>query len=192
MTENTNNQELLDAVAEATNDTDPDAATFDITDWLTPATQKDHRKTEEVTLIRDFSLEAEIYELNALEHELKKKTQPGVADPDASVADANPAADLERRKAELHERIKAASVTVTVRAMLQPEIKKLHGSLKQGDPQRDYRVLAEAVEFPGGAKIPASDWPAFHNTIGEGQYQQLIEAFNRVSFVAPVKVNATF
>ena len=189
MSENT---ELFNAVAEASQDAELDAKTFDINDWLTPVTQKDHRKTADVTLIRDFSLEAEIYELNSLERQLKNKQKTGTIDPDASIADASPVADLEARKAELHQRIKAASVTVKVRALLQPEIKELHGNLKQGDPQRDYRVLAEAVEFPGGVKMPAEDWPSFHNTIGEGQYQQLIEAFNQVSFVAPVKVTAPF
>lgn len=193
MTENTENKELLDAVTEATEqDTAPDPASFDIADWLTPLNQKDHRKTVEVNLIRDFTLESEIYELNALQRKLKNAQQPGMVNPDASIADANPERDLEQRREDLHSRIRQASVVVKVRAMTQPEINKALGGLKPANDMYWPRVFAESVEFPGGVKLPVEQWPEFRNTIGEGQFNQLVEAFNQASFQAPVKVNAPF
>lgn len=191
MTEKTDNTELLEAVAEAApQDTTPDPASFDVADWLTPVNQKDHRKTEEVTLIRDFTLEAEIYELNALQRQIKNTQQAGVVDPDASVADANPAHDLEARRAELHERIRSSTITVTVRAMIQPEINKALGGLKPANDMYWPRVFAQSVEFPDGSFLAVEKWPQFRNTIGEGQFNQLVDAFNKASFQAPVKVTA--
>lgn len=191
MTENT---ELLDAVADATDsqDTAPDAAGFDITDWLTPVNQKNHRKTEEVTLIRDFSLEQEIYEFNRLQRQIKNKQQAGVVDPEASVADASDTTDLEQRREELHARIRAASITVTVRAMTQPEINKALGGLKPANDMYWPRVFAQSVEFPDGSKLDVQHWPEFRNTIGEGQFNKLVDAFNQASFQAPATVNAPF
>lgn len=187
------NKELLDAVAEAApQEVTPDPAAFNIADWLTPVNQKDHRKTVEVTLIRDFSLEAEIYEFNALERQIKNKHQAGAVDPDASVADPSSATMLEARREELHARIRGASIVVTVRAMTQPEINKALGGLKPANDMYWPRVFAQSVEFPDGSKLDVQHWPEFRNTIGEGQFNQLVEAFNDASFRAPVKVNAPF
>ena len=195
---NTDNTELLEGVANAAeNNTaataEPDAAAFDITQWLTPLNQKDHRKTEEVRLIRDFSLEAEIYEFNALQHRINKQQDSGMPSPDRSIADsADDSADLEARRQELHARIAAASVVVKVRAMTQPEINKALGGLKPTHDMYWPRLFAQSVEFPDGSKLPVENWPEFRNTIGEGQFNQLVEAFNTASFRAPVKVNAVF
>lgn len=192
MTENTtDNTELLASVADTTS-TEPDAAGFDIADWLTPVNQKEHRKTVEVNLIRDFSLEQEIHEFNALERQIKNRQQTGVVDPDASVADASDQTSLQARREDLHARIRSASVTVTVRAMTQPEINKALGGLKPANDMYWPRVFAQSVEFPDGSKLPVEHWPEFRNTIGEGQFNQLVEAFNNASFRAPVTVNAPF
>lgn len=190
MTEN--NTELLDAVTEATESTEPDPASFDITDWLTPVNQKDHRKTVEVNLVRDFSIEQEIYEFNALQRQIKNKQQAGIVDPDASVADASDTTNMEQRREELHARIRAASITVTVRAMTQPEINKALGGLKPANDMYWPRLFAQSVEFPDGSKLDVKRWPEFRNTIGEGQFNKLVEAFNQASFHAPVTVNAPF
>lgn len=190
MTENIENTELLDAVAAATENTEPDPKDFDITDWLTPSTQKDHRKVEKVNLVRDFTLEDEINKLNQLRRRQKEQPQ-GMVDPDASVADASDESHIEQRMQKLSEKIAAASITVKVRAMLEPEINRAIGKLEHTDPQYWYNVFAESVILPNGKMLPVDQWPAFHNTIGEAQFGELKKAFRVATFKAPA-VNAPF
>lgn len=185
------NHELLNAVAEAaaTQDAQPDPADFDITEWLTPVTQKDHRKTEKVTLIRDFSLEDEINEFNRLRN--KAQQQQGLPDPDASVADATSTTRIEERMQELSAKIQAASMTVTVRAMQQDEIDAVLKGMKPENPMYWPTIFAECVFLPNGELLPVQKWPEFRNTIGDAQFDKLIIAFRTASFKAPV-VNAPF
>ncbi|WBL18520.1 hypothetical protein [Citricoccus sp. NR2] len=175
----------------------PDPDTFDIADWLTPVGEKKHRRRETVTVQRhDPALVAEIQELKDewARRELHNKAandddvKADLAVGEASTVDVS---DLEARGAELSERIKATSVTLTVYASLGPEIDKAGVGVKNGDPLRDYRILADAVEFPGGVKLTADQWAAFHNTIGEGQMIKIMNAWSTATYSKP-EVTAPF
>lgn len=175
----------------------PDPETFDIADWLTPVGEKKHRRRETVTVQRhDPALVAEIQELKDewARRELHNKAandddvKADLAVGEASTVDVS---DLEARGAELSERIKATSVTLTVTASLGPEIEKAGIGLKAGDKKRDYRILSESVEFPGGVKLTADQWAAFHNTIGEPQMLEIINAWNLATYSKP-EVTAPF
>ena len=174
------NSELMTAVSAATEEYDP--ADFDVTNWLTPVNQKEHRRYENVTVIRDFSLVPEIQELNDLQFKIDKQQAKKANDPDASIADGNPSAHLEARKVELIEKIEKASITLKVYAMLQHEINDAVGDMTPTDPMYWPSVFAESIIFPHGKTLPLQQWPQFRNTIGDAQMGALIDAFKTVCF----------
>lgn len=178
-TENTENTE-----------TDFDPKTFDLTDWLTPVNEKKHRKTETVDLVRDFSLEAEIYELNGLEYQLKRSNKNSMPADDRSIADGSKTQELEQRKAELHKKLANAVITVKVRAMMQPEIDEALDGMKPANQMYWPRLFEHSVEMPDGSYLPADKWPQLRNTIGEGQFAKIVDAFNTATYKAPVTINA--
>lgn len=163
---------------------EPNPETFDITEWLTPEGEKNHRRTEEVNLIRDLNMDPKVYELRRLQNEAKREQEKGGAD--KSVADSTVSTELAERLEKVKAELEAVTTTVTVRAMLLPEIMDAVKRIPEKDENYWPSILAECVLWPGNKRLSKDQWKQVRNTIGEGQFTKLVEAFQRVTYTAPV------
>lgn len=169
---------------------DPD--NFDLLDWLTPEGDKTYRRRETVTVYKDTGMSDEVQAVQEERRQAERQAAVrGDGEPDLAVGETIDTDDLDRREAELHERINSAKLVLTITGMLQPEIKALTKNLKPEDEMYEYTLLAESVDFPGNQKLTPNQWGQFRNTIGEGQFQLISKAWTNATYSKP-RVTAPF
>lgn len=179
----------------------PELETFNIEDWLTTGETAPKRTTESVTVYRDVSLVDEARQMAMRVAEAQAKQKEGAGDPDASVADEDPAQELMRQQEELDRRLRAAKATVTIQAVSDREAEDIAASFRQRFPgeKRNFdetnkgfcMVLAQAATF-NGQKLSADQWSKLsEGPLAGGQWQAIKRAHISAQNRTP-RVHASF
>ena len=166
-----------------------DPATFNLDEWLTDDTDRSHRPARFVDVYRDLALAEEINSI-AEERQARKAGAAALA-VDEAVGDPQADNDLSAREEELLARLQGSRVRLTVVGLIRPEMEAATKDYSPDNPDYDYALLAESVTFPGGKKLTVDQWRRFHNTIGQGQFQRIVQAFKVATYTVP-EVSAPF
>ena len=174
-------------------DTTLDADTFDIGSWLGDLEPDQYRpkRTVHVYVVQP-GLSERIDEINAEREKYaaaikKAKEERG----ERSIADAGPAVfeqrmrQLDEQMADVLQQVEGAKREVTVVGLIQPEIDAALAKLTDKDPYtRTVALLAAAMRIDG-KRIDAAQLAKLHRAIGQGQWEQLVQAFNATTHGDP-------
>lgn len=161
----------------------PDLAEFNFEEWV--ATGDAGRSRETVTVYRDPSLLTEARELAAEIASLNAQ-DTGEGNPDATMGEADPVLELQRRQEELEEKIRASKAEVEVIALSDGEVEDIAATFKQRYPgeKRNWDqtikgtclALAQAATI-NGRKLTADQWRQLGDgPLAGGQWQQIKQA----------------
>lgn len=164
--------------------------TFNIDEWLVGG--RDTRYSKNVWVYRDSSKLTEAHEILRELETMEKKP----ADKEAAISDTSDTAQLREKANQLLAELKQQRIKINIVGLIRSEQIRIRKAVEADgftseDPEFDYAMLAEAATFPDGSQLPAEKWPAFHQTIGEPQFQSLLQALVETPRYMP-EVNPDF
>ncbi|VXA92312.1 hypothetical protein [Citricoccus sp. K5] len=172
-------------------DLDPD--TFDLTGWLAGHDPDEYRPRQTVTVyLIQPGLKDELDRLReehtnrdaAVKRAETEKLQRSVAEPSAN-AHQVALNRIEARMAELIEQVDEAKREITIIGMINPEVEAATADIERKDAAgRTYALLAASARVDG-KRVTVDGLKALHSAIGQGQWQQLVNAFNEATYGDP-------
>jgi hypothetical protein len=173
-----------------TENTAPSAETFNLSDWLTGGSE--HRPTRSVTVYRDLHLSAELDRIRAEIARYEAQTpvnSEGVTE--KLLGEAAGTTEMHTRAEEILAKIRSVKVDLTVRGLIRPELLVIEEHHEPGTPAYEYEVFAKAVEFPGDQHLTPAQWAQFHEVIGQGQFNRVVQTYQAAQNTVP-EVDAPF
>lgn len=188
----------------------PKVEEFNLDEWM--ATGDAGRATKQITVYRDTSMLEEAQKLQAeVNLHNRRKGDDNDVDPDAAMGEANPAEELERRLADLEERISASKVTVEIMALSEEDREQIEDTFKQRYPgekrqcfqtvkgtclalahKTDLNGRLTPVATFGGKHLSADQWRGLQNgSLAGGQWAMITDTLVNLMVKRP-RVDSPF